>query len=111
MMLELLNFDRIEEVLILIVPGFVSLKMWMLVNPTARLKFSDYVLDIVVYSALNFVALSWLLHITALSSMVVRVIVGLGVIVLVPAAWPLLLRAILDRKFLRGRIVHPIPLP
>ena len=40
-MLELLNFDRIEEILILIVPGFVSLKMWMLVNPTARLKLSD----------------------------------------------------------------------
>jgi len=110
-MLELLNFDRIEEILILIVPGFVSLKMWMLVNPTARLKLSDYVLDIVVYSALNFVALSWLLHITVSSPIVMRVIVGLGVLVLVPAAWPLLLRAILNRRFLRGRIVHPIPLP
>ena len=34
-MLELLDFDRLEEILVLIIPGFVSLKVWTLINPTA----------------------------------------------------------------------------
>ena len=60
-MLELLDFDRLEEILVLIIPGFVSLKVWTLINPTARLKLADYLLDIIAFSTLNFVALSWLL--------------------------------------------------
>ena len=57
-MLELLDFDRLEEILVLIIPGFVSLKVWTLINPTARLKLADYLLDIIAFSTLNFVALS-----------------------------------------------------
>ena len=109
-MLELLHFDRIEEVLALIVPGFVSLKVWTLINPTARLKPSDYLLDVIVYSVLNFVALSWLLTITMESPLLLRIVARFGVFVGAPAAWPLLLRATLNRRVLRGRIVHPIPL-
>ena len=61
-MLELLDFDRLEEILVLIIPGLVSLKVWTLINisPTARLKIADYLLDIITFSTLNFVALSWL---------------------------------------------------
>lgn len=109
-MLELIEFDRVDEIIILVVPGFVSLRIWTLINPTARMKPSHYVLDIVVYSVLNFVALSWLIEITRDSSAFLRVAAGIVVMVAAPAAWPLLLRSILHGRFLRGRIVHPIPL-
>ena len=78
-MLELLDFDRLEEILVLIIPGFVSLKVWTLINPTARLKLADYLLDIIAFSALNFAALSWLLAITTDSPLWLRIIVGVGV--------------------------------
>ena len=112
-MLELLDFDRLEEILILIIPGFVSLKVWTLINPTARLKMADYLLDIIAFSTLNFVALSWLLLLVEKSSSVpqlVRVVVTIAVFVVFPAAWPVLLRAILSSELLSGRIINPVPL-
>ena len=95
-MLDLLDFDRLEEILVLIIPGFVSLKVWTLINPTARLKLADYLLDIIAFSALNFAALSWLLAITTDSPLWLRIIVGIGVFIGAPAAWPVLLRATLN---------------
>lgn len=111
-MLELLDFDRLEEILVLIIPGLVSLKVWTLINisPTARLKIADYLLDIITFSTLNFVALSWLLAITAGSPLWLRVVVEIGVLVAAPAVWPVLLRRTLNWRTLRGRIVHPVPL-
>ena len=109
-MLDLLDFDRLEEILVLIIPGFVSLKVWTLINPTARLKLADYLLDIIAFSALNFAALSWLLAITTDSPLWLRIIVGIGVFIGAPAAWPVLLRATLNWRVLRGRIIHPDPL-
>lgn len=109
-MLELLDFQRIDEIVVLVVPGFVSLKVWMLINPTARLQLSNYVLDIIVYSVLNFAALAWLLAVSAESSLPIRIVAGLIVFVAAPTAWPLLLRAMLNSRFLRGRVVNPIPL-
>ena len=109
-MLELLDFDRLEEILVLIIPGFVSLKVWTLINPTARLKIADYLLDIIAFSTLNFVALSWLLAITTGSPLWLRVVAGIGVFVGAPAVWPVLLRRTLNWRALRGRIVHPVPL-
>ena len=108
-MIGLVDFDRIQEILLLVVPGFVSLKVWMLINPSQRLRLSSYVLDLVVYSVLNFVALSWLFAIAEEAAFLVRVAVGIAVFAVAPAAWPLLLRALLNRRFLRGRIVHPVP--
>ena len=109
-MLELLDFDRLEEILVLIIPGFVSLKVWTLINPTARLKLADYLLDIIAFSALNFVALSWLIAITTDSPLWLRIIVGIGVFIGAPAAWPVLLRATLNWRVLRGHIIDPVPL-
>ena len=109
-MLELLDFGRLEEILVLIIPGFVSLKVWTLINPTARLKLADYLLDIIAFSALNFVALSWLIAITTDSPLWLRIIVGIGVFIGAPAAWPLLLRATLNWRVLRGHIIDPVPL-
>ena len=109
-MLELLDLERIDEIIVLIVPGFVSLKVWTLINPTARLQLSNYVLDIVVYSALNFGVLSWILVVTGDSSLSKRIVAGLVVFVVAPTVWPLLLRAILNSRRLQGRIVNPIPL-
>ena len=112
-MLELLDFDRLEEILVLIIPGFVSLKVWTLINPTARLKLADYLLDIIAFSTLNFVALSWLLLMVDQSSSVpqlVRIVVRIAVFVVFPAAWPVLLRTILGSRVMRGRIINPVPL-
>ena len=112
-MLDLLDFDRLEEILVLIIPGFVSLKVWTLINPTARLKLADYLLDIIAFSTLNFVALSWLLLMVDQSSSVpqlVRIVVRIAVFVVFPAAWPVLLRAILSSGLLRGHIINPVPL-
>ena len=108
-MLELLDFDRLEEILVLIIPGFVSLKVWTLINPTARLKLADYLLDIIAFSTLNFVALSWLLLMVDQSSSVpqlVRIVVRIAVFVVMPAAWPVLLRTILGSRVMRGRIIE-----
>ena len=109
-MLELLDFDRLEEILALIIPGFVSLKVWTLINPTARLKLADYLLDIIAFSTLNFVALSWLLATTTDSQLWLRIIVGISVFVGAPAVWPILLRWTLGWRAFRGRIIHPDPL-
>lgn len=81
-MLELLDFDRVHEIVILIVPGFVSLRVWTLIYPTARLRLSHYVLDVVVYSVLNFAAQSWLIVIVEDRALLIRVLTWAVVLVI-----------------------------
>ena len=60
-MADLIQVDRLQLLLVVVVPGFVSLKVWGLVNPSRRLNASDSLIEIICYSFLNFAALFWLI--------------------------------------------------
>ena len=97
------------DFVILIMPGFISIKVWNLIIPSESRALKDSFLDALAYSLLNFAMLFWLMLIirrtdwTWLRVMLYGVLMGVG-----PVLWPILLKVVATRKFQRI-IINPIP--
>ena len=52
--------ERLFIFLVMLVPGFISLKIWDLLVPSERRDFSKSLVEAIAYSAINFAALFWL---------------------------------------------------
>ncbi len=78
--------------LIFFVPGFISLKVYDLFIPSERRDFSKSLYDAVAYSALNFVALFWLIWRMGSGKMwpATWYLSFLLVLIVAPALWPIL---------------------
>ena len=98
------------DFVILIMPGFISIKVWNLIIPSESRALKDSFIDALAYSLLNFALLFWLMLIirrtdwTWLRVMLYGVLIGVG-----PVLWPILWKAVATSKFLRGRIINPTP--
>ena len=44
-MADLLQSDKLQLFFVAILPGFISIKIWSLINPTAEIKIADHVVD------------------------------------------------------------------
>jgi hypothetical protein len=96
--------------LLFVVPGFISLKTWRIINPSQPLKAADQLLDLVVFSLLNYVLLFWLVNWgNAIDRIDVGVAIHLAVLLIFPLLWPILVRGILTSRFLQGKVIHPTP--
>ena len=97
------------DFVILIMPGFISIKVWNLIIPSKSRALKDSFLDALAYSFLNFALLFWLMLIirridlTWLRGMLYGVLMGVGSVL-----WPILLKVVATRKFQRI-IINPIP--
>ena len=60
------EIDKALLFLVLVLPGFISIKVYELIIASDKRDFSKSILEAVMYSALNFILLSWL--ITLISS-------------------------------------------
>lgn len=87
------NQQTLALFLIFFVPGFISIKIYDVFVPGERRDFSKSLLDAVAYSALNFVALSWLIALMRSGQMPLWLwyVSFFLVCVAAPAAWPVLL--------------------
>jgi len=114
--MDIWNVDKLTLFLIFFLPGFVSLKIYDLMIPSARRDFSKSVFEVVGYSALNFGALSWLIYLIHQNNFpsahefwylfsLFWIMVG------VPALWPLLYLVACSLPFIGKYLIHPVPKP
>ena len=109
MAVDIFETVGVMDFVILIMPGFISIKVWNLIIPSKSRALKDSFLDALAYSLLNFAMLFWLMLIirrtdwTWLRVMLYGVLMGVG-----PVLWPILLKVVATRKFQRI-IINPIP--
>jgi hypothetical protein len=108
-MADLLEINKLQLLFVAVIPGFVSLKVWGIINASQQVKLTDSFLDAVCYSFLNFAFLFWLIPIANKASLPYSVLLFIAILLVAPAIWPVLVKRLLSSKWLRGRVVNPVP--
>jgi hypothetical protein len=96
--------------IMIVAPGFISLKVWGLVHPSRRIVFSEALYEAFFYGVLNyFIVVHWSTALVLTSETVIKVCVYIISLVVVPIFLPIVWRLILSCKFIKKRIINPIP--
>jgi hypothetical protein len=108
--------DKLSLFLTMVVPGFVSLKVWDLLVPSERRDFSKSLVDAVAYSAINFALLFWLVAYVSRPDLFKESLFGYltGHFLLLfafPVFWPVALLWLMRTKFVSRFVVDPIQKP
>jgi len=113
-MIEVLDINTLYLFIVFVVPGFISMRTWSLLVPSESRRLSEYLLEAVSYSCINF-ALLFLLIIRVLSpEFQIKYPYWSGfsiflILFLFPILWPVITLKILESNFLQGRMIHPFP--
>lgn len=112
--MKFFDIEAIKLIIVFFVPGFISIKIYDLLVPTEKRDFSKSVLEVISYSCINFALLFWILILINQERFYEQHkfwYFGLTflVIFIFPIIWPIILKNLLSSKFLRGKIIHPIP--
>jgi hypothetical protein len=96
-----LNIDNIELLILFVAPGFISLKIWGLLNSSPRFRLSESLIEAVIYSSFNTVFFLWLFN---LLKQVHPVLAYSVVFVIFPVLWPILFYNLSKTPFFRTRL-------
>ena len=98
------------DFVILVMPGFISIKVWNLIIPTKSRALKDSFIDALTYSILNFALLFWLiLIIQRTDEIALKVICYITIMGVGPVLWPILWKAAATSRLFRGKIINPTP--
>lgn len=106
--------EKLVFFVVLVIPGFVALKVWEMLVPTARRTYQHSIIDGLTYGILNFVLLFWLLKLAAENLTwdahpvwLTVAVVGYGFAF--PALCTILLFRIRNSKPIRKWMLNPTP--
>ena len=86
---DLIKQVNLPYLLFLIVPGFVSVKVWKLLIPTRDILIKDYIFEIIAYTFLNYALLFWLYEIALKVEGIAKILLLIVASVIGPAVWPI----------------------
>ncbi|GMO36617.1 MAG: DUF6338 family protein [Termitinemataceae bacterium] len=108
--MEFLTESGFGLFVLIVAPGFLSLKVWALIHPSRRVSFADSLYEAVFYGVVNyFLVAVWMLPLMAKQGAVWKIIALITALVIVPLLLPHLWKWILSWKSIRKRIINPIP--
>jgi hypothetical protein len=95
---------------LIVAPGFLSLKIWRLIHPSRHIAFADSLYEAIFYGVLNYFAVvQWLPKLCAQIHFVFEIIAYIFSLVIVPLLLPFFWKWILSRSFIKQKIMNPIP--
>lgn len=111
--MDIFETNKILLFVIFFIPGFISIKIWHLLNPSHRIEATTYILEAISYSCINY-AISFPLLIVLNKGIKSGILwYHYGIISLVlfifPIIWPFIYLRITSSKKMQGIIIHPIP--
>jgi hypothetical protein len=106
---DLLEINKIQLIIVFILPGFISLKIWKLLIPSHEFKISEYILEIICYSTINFTVLFWLIPLAEKNHGFLCYGIYILVMFICPIIWPIIWKMLVTSKLLKGNILHPTP--
>lgn len=115
--IKLLDVSNLFILLLYIIPGFISLKVYYSIFPVEKRDFSKSILEIFIYSSFNYAFFSWLIIILFKydlykSNFILFIAILIIIIVLGPIIWPIAYNALLSTSFIQKiKPINPIPLP
>jgi hypothetical protein len=96
-----LDINNIELLIIFVAPGFISLKVWGLLNSSPRFRLSESLIEAIIYSSWNAVFFLWLFDILK----ALHPILAYGVVCIVlPVLWPVLVYNLSKIPFFKTRL-------
>ncbi|MDR1230197.1 MAG: DUF6338 family protein [Spirochaetaceae bacterium] len=108
--MDFLTETTIGLFIMIVAPGFISLKIWGLIHPSRRIVFSEVLYEAVFYGVLNyFLVVQWSTALALTSETVIKVCIYIISLVVVPVLLPIAWKFILSCKFIKKRIINPIP--
>ena len=110
------EIDKALLFLALVLPGFISIKVYSLLIATEIRDYSKSLVEAVCYSALNFFVFSWLIVIISGDGYVSNhpVLYWLSVtliFIIAPALWPAVFLWLTSFKILKKRLLNPYKQP
>jgi len=90
--LEFLTENTILLIILFVVPGFISLKIWGLIHPSKKILISESLIEAIIFSSFNYFITIWLYYIIKETNFIWLYYVG--VLLIFPFLWPLLLKLV-----------------
>ena len=111
--MDIFNIDKLSLFVIFFIPGFISIRVWSLIVPSESKKSSDYLLEAISYSCLNFAIIGWSIKLiyNAEFTKKYQIFVYLYTIVILlilPVIYPLILNFLLKSKFVNRYFLNPV---
>jgi hypothetical protein len=108
--MDFLTNTSIGLFIIIVAPGFLSLKIWGLIHPTRHTSLADSLYEAIFYGVLNyFLIVQWLPKLLAKINSVFEIIAYIISLVIVPLLLPLLWKNILSLKFIKQKTINSVP--
>jgi hypothetical protein len=93
--------------MVLVAPGFISLKVWGLIHPSQKTQISESLIEAIIFSSFNYTATIGLFFLVKDTRLVW--IYFVVVMIICPVLWPIFLKIILNCTFLKKRTISLIP--
>jgi len=108
--MELLTATNFGLFVMLVAPGFISLKIWSLVHPSRHVSFAESLYEAVFYGVFNYFAFTvWLPPLASKVGGVLQVIAYVFSLVVTPILLPVLWKIVLSFIAKTGKIINPMP--
>jgi hypothetical protein len=104
--LEYLTGNNLQLLIFFVAPGFISLRIWGLIQPSKKAILSESIIEAIVFSSLNYIATAWIYWVLNPDLVWLYYVI---VLIICPILWPIVLRFLLTRKIFRNKIINLIP--
>lgn len=104
-----LDLNNIYMLVLWIIPGFISIKVWSMVVATTKKKASEIVIECVIASFFNSIIYTIFAKYVFSSNVVMQTIWFILGIFIVPIIWPFILKMILNINWISNLIINPVP--
>ena len=111
----LLNVDILTEnnfglFVLIVAPGFLSLKVWGLIKPSRHLSFADSLYEAIFYGVFNyFIVVQWFPPLISSFCKSLEPVAYIVSIVIIPFLLPIIWNKMLSLKFIKNKTINPIP--
>tara|TARA_Y100000296_G_scaffold26814_1_gene31497 strand:+ start:1366 stop:1971 length:606 start_codon:yes stop_codon:yes gene_type:complete len=110
LMSGILELDKLLLFVLFVIPGFISLKVYELLNPAMRTDSSKQLIDVIAYSCLNYALLSpfiyWLCNVEKINPNLLYPSL-VFMLFIAPLLWVALWQGIRRKHFIQKFIPHP----
>ena len=108
--MDFLSNNTIGLFILIIAPGFISLKIWRLIYPGRYVSFTDSLYEAVFYGVFNyFIIVVWFPPLMAEINITLGIIAYVISLVIFPVLLPFAWKEVLKRKFVKDITINPIP--
>ncbi|GHV31243.1 hypothetical protein AGMMS4952_19580 [Spirochaetia bacterium] len=95
---------------LIVAPGFLSLKVWGLIKPSRHLSFSDSLYEAIFYGVFNyFIVVQWFPQFISSICKPLEPVAYIISIVIIPFLLPIIWNKVLSIKFVKNKTINPIP--